>query len=395
MKIYFSEKRIVLFTLCSAFVYNFLYFPFIDWKLYSASTILCIALVTLYVIINIETVFNMKEYRAVNLLACAYFFSVIVSKHYNQELSPIVLAGFIFQCMLLPFIELQRKKGHINFLYKAFLLWYGIGLLFNDILMVIMPARFYGDGYTRNFFLGNKFQIGYNHIILLMIICLLYSSAGSFKKWLFLLVLVTAMICYYIDCNTVILGTAILFLVYLLPESTFNWLCSKRAVLTAIVICAMFVFFAKVTQVPPVKYFITEILERDVTMTGRQQIFAIIPKLIRRKPWLGYGSSAYIVSKYTGAFNTQNGFFELVVCNGIPSAILYVILLVSMIRTRSGRAARIFLGGIYAYIVMSLVEVAYGTELILFAILLFTETSSYQDQKVQILEPGTLISVRL
>ena len=297
--------------------------------------------------------------------------------------------------MLLPFIELQRKKGHVYFLYKVFVLWYGIGLLLNDILMVIMPSRFYGDGYGRNFFLGNKFQIGYDHIVFLMIFCLLYSSARNFKKWLTVLVIATAIICFYIDCRTTILGTVVLFLVYLLPEKTFKRLCSKRAALTTIVICAMFIFFAQITQVPSVKYFITEILGRDATMTGRQQIFALIPKLIRRKPWLGYGSSSYIVSKYTGALNTQNGFFELVVCNGIPSAVLYVILLVSMIRTGSGRTVRILLGCIYAYIVMSLVEVTYGTELILFAILLLTETPSYQEQRVRVLEPETLISVRL
>ena len=160
-------------------------------------------------------------------------------------------------------------------------------------------------------------------------------------------------------------------------------------------ICAMFIFFVQVTQISSVKYFITEVLERDVTLTGRQQIFAVIPMILRRKPWLGYGSSSYIISKYTGAFNAQNGFFDLAVCYGIPSAVLFVILIVSLIRTNSGTAVRILLGGIYAYMVMSMVEVTFGTEMILFGILLLTETPSYQNQEVRILEPGTSISIRL
>ena len=359
------------------------------------SMMLSVAIVALYVIMNIETVLNMTEYRAVNLLACCYFFSVLVSKVYNQGLFPIDLAIFVFQCVLLPFVELQRKKGHISFLYKTFLAWFGISLLINDILMVIMPSRFYGDGIGMGFFLGNKFQVGYNHIILLMILCLLYSAVGSFKRWIPALVLFTVAISYYIDCNTVITGTIVLFLVSLMPEDTFKRLCTKRAVLITAVICAMFIFFVQVTQISSVKYFITEVLERDVTLTGRQQIFAVIPMILRRKPWLGYGSSSYIISKYTGAFNAQNGFFDLAVCYGIPSAVLFVILIVSLIRTNSGTAVRILLGGIYAYMVMSMVEVTFGTEMILFGILLLTETPSYQNQEVRILEPGTSISIRL
>lgn len=395
MKIYISENRIILFTLCSAFVFSFLYFPFMGWRLYYSSLELCMTLVTLYVIMNLETVFNMTEYRTVNLLACAYSFSVFVSKIYNQEISLFVPVYFAFQCAFLPFVELQRKKGHVSFLYKVFLLWLGIGLLVNNILMVIMPARFYGDGMSRNFFLGNKFQVGYNYIVLLTVFCLLNSSARNFKKWLTILVIAVAASCYYIDCRTVLLGTLVLYLVNMLPENAFKRLCTKRAVLITVVICAMFVFFVQVTQVPSVKYFITEVLGRDVTLTGRQQIFSVITKVLRRKPWLGYGSSSYIISKYTGAFDVQNGFFELAVNNGIPSAVLYVILIVSMIRKSSGRVARILLGAIYTFLMMSMVEVTYGIELMFFGILLLTEVPSYKEQDVRILEPNTLISVRL
>lgn len=395
MKIYVSENRIVLFTLCSAFVYTFLYFPFLGWRLYSASTMLSMLIVIVYVCMNIEMVLNFAEFRAVNLLACAYFASEAVSKLYNQQLSILTLISFVFQCTILPFIEIQRHKGHINFLYKVFLLWFGAGLLVSDVLMVIMPGRFFGDGISKNFFLGNKFQVGYDHIMLLMMFCMLYSTARNYKKWLTVMAVLTASICYFIDCRTTVLGTIVLFLVTLIPEDAFGRLCTKKAVFVTVVMCAMFVFFVQVTQIPSIKYFITEVLGRDVTLTGRQQIFAVIPKVLRRRPWLGYGSSSYIISKYTGAFNAQNGFFDLAICNGIPSAILYVILLVTLIPMNAGRKARILLGGIYAYLFMSTVEVTYGTPLILFGILLLTEVPSYRDENVRILEPETLISVRV
>lgn len=395
MKIYVSENRLVLFTVCSAFVYTFLYFPFGGWSFYSLSTIACMSIVVVYVLVNLETVLNLYEYRGVNLLACVYSFSVLLSKAYNDSFSLLVLVTFGFKCSLLPFVEMQRVKGHIRFLYKIFLLWFGISLAINDLLMVAMPGRFYGDGITKVFFLGNKFSVGYDHIIFLIVFFLLYLNTARLRKWISILFFITCFVCIYINCRTVLLGTIVMFAVYSSPESVFHKLSRKRTTTIVIIICAMFVFFTQITSIPSVKYFITEVLGRDVTLTGRQQIFAVLPKVIKRKLLLGYGASSEIISKYTGAFDAQNGFFDLIVSNGLPSAILYAALIVSLVAKRNSKAGRILLGAVYAYLIMSMVEVTFGTTLVLFSILLMTEKPSYKEEDIRILEPQTRISVRL
>ena len=156
MKIYVSEKRIILFILFSAFVYTFLYFPFFGWTVYSFSTSLCKLIVLVYVIANIEKVLNFEEFRIINLLACLYFFSVLISRILTGSFSTSILVNFFFQCSFFPFVELQKEKGHIGFLFRVFLFWLGICLFLNDVLMVILPGSFYGDGMSKNFFLGNK-----------------------------------------------------------------------------------------------------------------------------------------------------------------------------------------------------------------------------------------------
>jgi O-antigen ligase len=216
--------------------------------------------------------------------------------------------------------------------------------------------------------------------------CLLFGQNRKIRMLLPFLFAAVCVVCKYIDCNTSVLGTAVFFLVAYAPDRVREVLGRKRFALIVIVICAMFVFFDSFAQIPPVKYFITEVLGRDVTLTGRAQIFKILPKIIRGSPWLGYGSSSEIMHRYTGAYNAQNGFFDLVVQNGIPSAVLYVVLIVALIRKGESRDAAFVLGATYGYFVMSTVEMTFGSTLMLFGILLFTDSDVYRDEPVTIIE---------
>lgn len=394
MKIYLSENRIVLLIISLAFVYTFLHFPFLGWNLYVLSSIFCMSIVITYTLANIDTVIMLKKYRYLNILLCVYYLSVLISRAVNGQLSVFAFATLTFNCFIFPFIELQREKGHINFLYRSFLVIYGICLVINDVLMVVFPGRFYGDGFSKNFLVGNKFHVSYNHMLFLFLFCTLFLTTKKYNKWITFMFILTACICFFVNCRTAMLGTAVAFMVYKAPDKVFKKLDTKSAVLFAVVLCAMFVFFSQIAEFPTVKYFITEFLRRDVTLTGRQQIFEVLPKVIRRKPWLGYGSSSGIMSHYTGAYDAQNGFFDLVVSNGIPSAVLYIILLVSMVKKSVAASSKILLGGIYAYIVMSMVEITYGSTLLLLGILLFTESPAYKNNDVKLIDVNPRVRVQ-
>ena len=363
--------------------------------MYTLSMAMCMTIVILYVLWNIDTVLMLEQYRYINLLAVVYFSTLLISLAYNRQLSLLAFITFLFRCAFFPFIELQRKNGHIGFLYKVLLFWFGISLFLNDVLMVIMPGRFYGDGISRYFLLGNKFSVGYNHLLFLIVWCMVYAKARRFRKWTVILFGLTGFVCYYINCRTAVLGTLAVFLVFVSPAAVYNKLGKKPTAIVFAVFCALFVFFTQAFRIPAIKYVITEILHRDVTLTGRQQIYEILPKVIRQRPWLGYGSSGTIISRYTGAFDAQNGFFDLVVCNGIPSAIIFIILLISLIKQYKAHSARLLLGGIYAYMLMSMAEVTYGITLLFLGILLFTESRNYQEENVQLLSIEPSYSIRL
>lgn len=385
MNIYLSRNRVLLFILCSAYFYSFISITILPWSLYLASTVFCTFLIVGYLLLNIDIIL-MRRYRTVNLLALIYGISVLISVYMNGLMTNLALLEFILCISVFPFVEVQVEKGHVRFMCKVMLFWLCILLLANDVLMVIMPGRFYGDGISRNFLLGNKFPTGYDHIILLMLIGILYGAKPVFRRYMPLLFAAVCFICHYIDCNTAVLGTIVVFMIAYSPERVRTILSRRNIVLIAFVLSALFIYFDSILQLPSVKYFITDVLGRDLTLTGRIQIFKVIPKVIRAHPWIGYGSSAKVIFRYTDAYNAQNGFFDLAVQNGIPSALLFILLIVALIKKADTSEAGFMLGAIYGYIFMASVEITYGTALMLFGILLFTDSSDYSENQIKLIE---------
>ena len=385
MNIYLSGNRVLLFVLCSSYFYSFINISILPWSLYLFSIIFCALLIAVYLLLNIDIIL-MKRYRAVNLLALIYSISALISVYLNGLMSSLALMEFIMRISVLPFVEVQVEKGHIRFLCKVMLFWLSFLLLANDALMVIMPGRFYGDGISKSFLLGNKFPTAYDHMLLLLLIGILYGARPVIRRYLPIMFAAVCLICRYVDCNTAVLGTIVFFIIAYSPEGVRKIFSRKITVLTAFVLSALFIYVDNIFMLPPVKLFITDVLGRDLTLTGRAQIYKILPKVIRAHPWIGYGTSSEIISRYTGAFNAQNGFFDLVIQNGIPSALLFVVLIIALIRTAESKEAGFILGVLYGYIFMASVEITFGTTLILFGILLFTDNSEYRENQVKIIE---------
>ena len=385
MRIYLSAKRVLLVMLCSALVFSLINISELSWSIYILSLMASTSLLSLYMLRNLDIVL-MRRYRLVNALSLIYAISALFSDYSTDNLTSLAMLMFLLRVSLLPFIEIQREKGHIRFFYKVMASWLVLLIVANDILMVIMPGRFYGDGISKTFLLGSKFETCYAHICLLLMVCLLYGQRPLVRRTLPLQFVVVCLLCRYMDCNTATLGTIAFFVVAHSPEDVRALLSRKSVVLVVLVFCALFVYSESLFLLPPIKYFITEILGRDITLTGRSEIYEALGKIIRAHPWVGYGDAAEIMSRYTGAFNAQNGYFDLVVQNGIPSASLYVLLTISLMRPASTKESGYLLGVIYGYFIMSTVEITFGSTLTMFGILLFTETGDYPEESVTMIE---------
>jgi O-antigen ligase len=82
--------------------------------------------------------------------------------------------------------------------------------------------------------------------------------------------------------------------------------------------------------------FVTDLLDRDVTLTGRTELWAQVVESIREEPVLGYGYQGFwgglfspsheLIVTYNWAPNAHNALLEYALAGGIPAALLFLAL---------------------------------------------------------------------
>lgn len=126
---------------------------------------------------------------------------------------------------------------------------------------------------------------------------------------------------------------------------------------------AFFLLYETILAIPSVQYLIVDILNEDLTLTGRTYIYTRMLDLMDTQPWFGYGNGTatffttyYIHEKLT---NTQNGLLNDYIDWGIIGVICLIILTYSVLRSASSRINP-FICLIYTYIVLSSIEITLG-----------------------------------
>ena len=96
--------------------------------------------------------------------------------------------------------------------------------------------------------------------------------------------------------------------------------------------------FETILAIPSVQYLIVDILNEDLTLTGRTYIYTRMLDLMDTQPWFGYGNGTatffttyYIHEKLT---NTQNGLLNDYIDWGIIGVICLIILTYSVLKCK-------------------------------------------------------------
>lgn len=103
-----------------------------------------------------------------------------------------------------------------------------------------------------------------------------------------------------------------------------------------ILICAIaFIYYFVVTlafqKIDILVYYITEVLHKDITLTGRDFIYKGALQIYRQHPWIGYGYNNHIINDVLGriaaAFNTaHNSMLQMLVDYGRIGVGLFIYL---------------------------------------------------------------------
>ena len=351
-----------------------------------------------------------KEFRSFNILLLIYCAISLFSIYHNADTIDKYAGKYISQNeeirlegvtsikgtlysaigLLSASLYVQRISNteDLHIFLKTF-----CGLLFlflipTNIEALLRPAE---EGAIAQYLVGNKFSLGYYNLYL----CALYYFLHPFLDYrrnrfiLLSLIIMMLIVSIHTQCSTMVMGSlTFMFLALYSPYLFRIFISSPKSIIASLIIIGIG-FFMSVTwllQYESFQYFLVNILNEDMTLTGRVQIFASIQQAFTISPWigLGYGNSTIISHYFTGALNTQNGLIDLFIQIGFLGVFTFIALMyITAKKIELNKELRYpLVAFIFTMIIISTVEIPFKHIFIFFLSFCFIEEGAYDEDYV-------------
>lgn len=345
---------------------------------------------------QIRTIFRciLKKKKFYMLLALAGFcVMLVVSMFVNRNTSigssplrnTVRLLLYLVEVFLLMIVIAETGRGAVAI---RFLFWYLLVLtIINDVLMFTGIITF-RDGRYEGYLVGTKFSVSYLHMNLLTMWAMSRRGRRDKKKvkvWQAAIGAVfVALVAIRVNCMTGVLGSIMLVVLFAMLEGdkkqkllkyTSPWM-----LLLVVSLSVAFAFLAdSITRIPVVRYLIEDVLNRDVSITGRTNIYEMYAGNLAGH-WLwgyGYGNGNEVATSLFGYQNMQNGFLQWLLQIGIPATVCMVVLMMVIFhqanRCAPERRDRLLpmVAAVYMYIVLGTIETTFNMTFIMWFALIF------------------------
>ena len=128
-----------------------------------------------------------------------------------------------------------------------------------------------------------------------------------------------------------------------------------------------------ILNVPAISNFITNVLGKDITLTGRMGAYARFFLMMRGHYLIGYGLDhnywiclrGLTSNSLLPIYNAQNGVFDSMVSCGVIGTAMIFALAYAMIKKGKEKSNYAFLSGIYIFGIVSMVEVTLNLKFII------------------------------
>ena len=285
--------------------------------------------------------------------------SSFYSLKYTQEIEPrhILWRGLkIFYCVY--FMELVVKYNKItDFLHivRTYLLFY---CCVTTIVVFL--------GVNRDMW-GGKFSICYIDVYLVIVHCLLTGlKTAKDRRQLVILLFITTLVSLLTKCSTIIVALLLIYAFTFFKISIFPRILQKPLImLLYLLFCSvvLFYFSSWALSFEIVQRFILDVLNEDLTLTGRLLIYEKIQEVFAENLWLGLGPGNYSMVAFflTHCENAQNGLVNLFLEIGLLGVFAFITWLYLMFRN-SCRNVNAFplVVFTYAWITISAVEIPFS-----------------------------------
>lgn len=379
-----EKINIKIFDIVSFMVFNACCITIYYGNFFSKLQIIFAILSMLYLIKKINVIF-LKKHRKFNLAFIAFMAVSILSCIINSGGFTTSIIFFLKLFILLVFTEYMHNQNKENAVIKQYGLLYLAYVILSILVQYVHPELF--ELNRRNYLIGNKFAVSYAafmSVIFLDSYRKNYNLKGLKLKLYYLLLLVfSILVCYTTSCNTGLICCALYIL--------FDFLNSKKlksgttVLIVALLSSAALIFFrGYFLDLPIVKYIVVDVLHRNLTLSGRVQIYENMFAIIFQKKFLGYGynNSYSILYPLIQAPNTQNALVEWWFNSGlIGLGLLLTSIYINFENMKKNYAKKFnedsFIMGIYIFLILGSIEITIGTAF--FVLLLFSNIGNFKE----------------
>lgn len=306
--------------------------------------------------------------------------SQIYNLSFAKNMSKLDFTFLVEMFCVIAYIAMRKET---QFVKKSLLYFLILLTLANDLLVWgnLIPPDVNG-AYVG--LVGSKFNVCYLHMFLLMAIGwnVLQDKKNKIQFYRFsaFWIVYSVLIAKKVDCNTGMIGSALLFgiIVLLLEmEKVQSVAYQAKFLFLAIVVITMIVFvLGGILNLPFVYDLIVNKLHRDISLTGRMDIYGEYLYVLKDY-WMwgvGYGNSSEACMELFGYANTQNGFLEWILQIGIINTgvllFLFVIIFSKLKLVKENSELTSIIAVIYVFTILASVEITISVAYIfLFALI--------------------------
>lgn len=322
---------------------------------------------------------------AINIFVCT-----VLNTFDINRLGLSLIEGFTL--ILIFYIWDFVGKKNSAFVIDAMTKYFTFMVILNIISMIAFP-----EGISQSevgdpiYWIGNKFATAYCNLFTIALLNIQnnfrkvtrYSIANNLTYKIFLVVLYVCniFVSVYTECSTGIVATVVMLILFLLEDSKLLKLKISHAVIISLILSVAIVVFQVQQNSDFLKFIIEDVLHENLSLTGRDRIYAAYFGLMQGHHIFGWGFGNTLIKTNVGPINTQNGFLEIHCEYGIIGVILFF-MIISLINKKYNsklKELRPIFWFVFSMFMCAIIEIPFGELFFLGLSILYNSNRVYKE----------------
>ena len=317
--------KLSLFPIMTIFLYHtaIIKITYID----SYNTIALTLGICVLIYLLTKKIFLNKSYAKINITLLFFAMIYLFTSLYNSANFDGTILFILKVILLFLFLEYAHKTNTTKKVAKILFILNVIYLSLTYISILRDPLISWKNEF--NYIIGAKFTVSYISIATLALYNFVYQEEfrkkNMYKVIGILLCIASIHISQTVKCSTGLFGNFIFIFIQLFNFKKIKKFISKpiNIIIIFVISCSvLMIFYRTLVNIPIIKYVVEEVLNRNLTLTGRMYVYDNIIPFLEKNFFLGYGYNS-VYSLFDNVMYIGNNSYALTAQNAILEYWLY------------------------------------------------------------------------